>query len=60
MARQVALVTGASAGIGRLWLEKLAEGGLKVVLTARRANRLDALADEIRCAGGEALAVQAI
>lgn len=56
---RVALVTGASAGIGRAVAEQLADAGLKVALTARRAERLDALATRIRERGGEALAVPA-
>ncbi len=56
---RVALVTGASAGIGRAVAEQLADAGLKVALTARRAERLEALAARIRERGGEALALPA-
>lgn len=52
LAGQVALVTGASAGIGRRFALALAGAGATVVATARRADRLSALAEEISAAGG--------
>ncbi|GAC1432708.1 MAG: SDR family NAD(P)-dependent oxidoreductase [Chloroflexota bacterium] len=52
-----ALVTGASAGIGAASALALGREGAHVVLTARRQDRLDTLAQEIRSAGGEAVAV---
>lgn len=56
---QVAIVTGASSGIGAETGRQLARRGLRVVLVARRGDRLLRLADEIRAAGGEALALTA-
>jgi short-subunit dehydrogenase len=50
----VALVTGASSGIGWEVAKLLALGGTKVGLVARRRDQLDALASEIRAAGGTA------
>lgn len=50
----VALVTGASSGIGRELALELARAGHRVVLTARREAQLRALAEEIRAAGGVA------
>ena len=55
---QVALVTGASSGLGVRFAKTLARCGAKVVLTARRLDRLEALAAEIRADGGEALALE--
>lgn len=54
---RVALVTGASSGLGVQFAKTLAAAGAKVVLGARRVDRLQALAAEIAKAGGEALAV---
>src|SRR5437762_13530902 len=51
------IVTGASSGIGAQLARDLAARGMRVALLARRAVRLAALADEIRRAGGEAMAV---
>lgn len=55
---KVVVITGASSGIGAETAEMLAASGAKVVLTARRKDRLDALVARIRDAGGEALAVE--
>ncbi len=55
---RVALVTGASSGLGARFARVLAASGAKVALCARRKDRLEALADEIMEAGGAALAVQ--
>jgi NADP-dependent 3-hydroxy acid dehydrogenase YdfG len=52
----VALVTGASSGIGEAAAKALARQGAKVAVAARRRDRLDALAQEI---GGDALVIEA-
>ncbi len=54
---KVALVTGASSGLGARFARALAGAGAGVVLAARRVGRLEALAAEIEDAGGRALAV---
>jgi 17beta-estradiol 17-dehydrogenase / 3beta-hydroxysteroid 3-dehydrogenase len=56
---KVALVTGASAGIGRAAAEALAGIGMRVALTARRAERLEALRSALEARGAEALAIAA-
>jgi len=59
LAGSVALVTGASAGIGRAIASRLAALGATVVAAARNRTALDALAGEIQAAGGHALACPA-
>ncbi|MBZ8132687.1 SDR family NAD(P)-dependent oxidoreductase [Afifella sp. IM 167] len=54
---KVALVTGASSGLGKRFATVLAASGAQVVLAARRAERLEELAASIAAEGGEALAV---
>ena len=49
---QVAFVTGASSGLGRRFATTLAAAGAKVAATARRVDRLEELAAEIRADGG--------
>ena len=56
---KVCAVTGASSGIGRHAALKLAQAGMAVALLARRQELLRELADEIKDAGGRALAVVA-
>ncbi len=56
---KVALVTGASSGLGARFAEVLAENGASVVLVARRADRLNALEARIEKSGGKASAVEA-
>lgn len=51
---RVLVVTGASSGIGEATAEEAARAGMKVVLAARRTDRLDQLAHRIRQSGGEA------
>ncbi|MCI0416319.1 SDR family oxidoreductase [bacterium] len=55
---RVALITGASSGIGREAALALSRRGATVVLAARRKARLDALAAQIRETGGSALAIE--
>ncbi|SEH52873.1 NADP-dependent 3-hydroxy acid dehydrogenase YdfG [Mycolicibacterium rutilum] len=57
LAGRVAVVTGASSGIGAATAKRLAASGAKVAVLARRADRLDDLVDEIRRDGGTALAL---
>ena len=55
---QVAFVTGASSGLGAHFAKTLAAAGAKVLIAARRVDRLAALAEEIEAAGGRALPVE--
>jgi len=57
LAGRVALVTGASSGLGRHFAKVLANAGANVVVAARREDRLAQLVDEIAANGGQALAV---
>lgn len=54
---KVAIVTGASSGIGRATAKLFAEEGVSVVLGARRQDALFALVEEIKANGGEAYAI---
>lgn len=54
---KVVAITGASSGIGRAAAEHFGRLGMSVALLARRAERLDEIAQSIRAAGGRALAV---
>jgi 3-oxoacyl-[acyl-carrier protein] reductase len=56
---RVALVTGASSGLGVQFAKALADNGASVALVARRVDRLTTLKDEIGRAGGKAVALEA-
>jgi len=56
---RVALVTGASSGLGQQFARALADNGASVALVARRADRLAALKTEIEGKGGRAVAIEA-
>ena len=58
LSNRVALITGASRGIGAATAQKLASYGAKVVLTARSEDRLTQVAEAITAAGGTALALR--
>ncbi len=56
---EVALVTGATAGLGYRFAKVLAEAGAHVAVVGRRREKLEALVAEIEAAGGKAFAIQA-
>lgn len=56
---KVALITGASRGIGRAIGLRLAKAGAAVVVSSRKMENVQAVASEIKAAGGKALALQA-
>lgn len=58
MTHHTALVTGASQGIGRACAKALAANGVSVIAGARQTDKLAALVEEIRAAGGTAEAVE--
>ncbi|RFU93263.1 MULTISPECIES: SDR family oxidoreductase [Citrobacter] len=57
IAEKVVVITGASSGLGEATARLLAARGAKLILGARRLDKLEKLASEITAAGGEALAV---
>lgn len=56
---KVVVITGGNSGVGATAAQLLAKEGAKVVISARREAQLEAVAEKIRAAGGEALAVTA-
>lgn len=54
---RICLITGASSGLGANFARIASQAGARVVLAARRQDRVGRLADEIRAAGGEVLPV---
>ena len=54
---KVVVITGASSGLGEAAARLLSADGATVVLGARRVDRIKALADELTCSGGKALAI---
>jgi 3-oxoacyl-[acyl-carrier protein] reductase len=56
---RVALVTGASSGLGQQFARALADNGAAVALVARRTDRLEAFKAEIEARGGKAVAIEA-
>ncbi|MFG1924744.1 SDR family NAD(P)-dependent oxidoreductase [Cryptosporangium sp. NPDC048952] len=59
LAGKVAVVTGASSGLGAGFAVALASAGADVVLAARRADRLESVADAVRAIGRQAVTVKA-
>jgi short-subunit dehydrogenase len=55
--RRTILITGASAGLGAALARELAPSGHRLALTARRGDRLETVASEVRALGGEALTI---
>lgn len=55
LSRHSAIITGASSGIGAAIARAFVADGARVVLAARRADRLDALAEDLRAEGGQIL-----
>jgi NAD(P)-dependent dehydrogenase (short-subunit alcohol dehydrogenase family) len=56
---KVAIITGASRGIGRAIALRFAQAGAKITVSSRKQEGVQAVADEITASGGEALAIQA-
>src|ERR1051326_6438330 len=56
---RVVIITGASSGIGEASARALGQAGAKVVLAARRWDKLEAIAKEIQASGAEALPIAA-
>ena len=57
--QEVVLITGASSGIGTELARQLGKAGYRLILTARRVDRLDALAEALREEGAEVVTAQA-
>jgi len=59
LSERVAIVTGASRGIGKAIAQQFVQAGAKVVISSRKQDALDIVADGLRASGGEAIAIAA-
>ena len=58
MEKKIAMITGATSGIGEACAKKFAQGGYNIIITGRRKEKLDVLKNQLEAMGAEVIAMQ--